>query len=259
MNDEELIKYISAYEVSTSEIEKRKIIGKINNITTGQFKFFLQHGPKSNWWVQSEILIKLGYPKIKPILNDLFNWFKDLNWPGAVDIYDKLLINVEKKELVKSLDSVIHQAYWEGDSQWIYWLGIFVKEANLDRDDFSQTNNAYDVILLFDKIYPDGNSRDTWDEIMETYLELFKSWGYPRISQFIPSILAFLRHENSQSSTWKMHKEILDLIPEEIKNSQIKQALRKLYDLGKITEIGHLREIIPIGDSIQDFQKYIYS
>lgn len=252
MDDKEIVEHIKCYKAAKLDTEKDEIVGKLKNMKIEQFKYLLQFGPKNDWWVQSEILIALGYPYIEPILDKLFEWLKDMNWPGALDIQEQILLKIDKTELVSSLDSALHVAYGEGDSEWIYWLTIFAEKANISRNDFSQCNNAYDIILLYDAIYVDDCP--TFD-----YIKVLRSWGYPRIIQFIFYVVSVLRIEKPYSAVWEQHVEILNMVPEDVRATKLKEVLRQLHEIRGINSIGHLKEIIPIGDSIEDFQKYIYS
>jgi hypothetical protein len=83
MTDQELCGYIKSYEIAKTKIEKVELIKKISGLKQEQFKYLLQYGSKGDWFVESEILISLGYPFVKPVMNKLFEWMQDLNWPGA--------------------------------------------------------------------------------------------------------------------------------------------------------------------------------
>ena len=173
-----------------------------------------------------------------------------MNWPGAGELKYRLLLLINKLELVDLLSAALRRAYWMGDSDWIYNLSLFAEEANLNRDDFPETDNAYDIILFYDAIYVD-------DEPTFNYIELLISWGYPRIKQFIYYIITVLKIVDPHSIIWNRHLETLNLIPADNQASEIKKALRKLYEIGRMNNIGQLNEIVPIGDTIEDFLKYI--
>ena len=249
MMEKEIIRYIKMYGVST-DYEKNEIVEKIRIINDTKFKYLLQYGDKDDWWIESEILIALGYPHVKPVIEKIFEWLQDMNWPGAQDLKYRLLLLIDKHELIDHLSAALRQAYWEGDSDWIYNLSLFTEEANLTRDDFTQDDNAYDIILFYNAIYVD-------DEPTFNYIDLLLSWGYPRISQFIYYIVTVLKIVNPHSMIWNQHYEMLNSIPADNRISEIKKALRKLYDVGRMNNIDQLREIIPIGDTTEEFLQYI--
>jgi hypothetical protein len=252
MTDRELLQSIKAYELAQSETERSVIVEKIRNIENEQFKYFIKYGPKADWWNQAKILIALGFPRIKPILNTLFEWLQDMNWPGAVEIQENLLLKISKSELISCLDIVLRKAYWEGDSEWIYWLTLFVEKAGINRKDFAEADNAYDIITLYETIFVEG--RPTFN-----YIELLNSWEYPRIGQFVFYVVSALRIINPDRPEWEQHVKILDMIPENIRATRIKEALQKLYETRGITDSGYLRGIIQIDETDIDFKNYIYS
>ena len=253
MSDQELLEYIRLCGIVDTETERKEIIKKINKIKPAQFKYLLRYGSKAEWSLEAEIIVALGYPCVKPILNKLFEWLKDMNWPGASYIQMNILLKLDKPILVSSLDIVLRQALIEGDWQWIYWLSELAEEAHLTRNDFSQTDNAYDIVLFYNYIFED----DVFS--FDKYCELPFLWEYPRIKQFIICILVSIKTEKPNSEFWNKSLEILNLIPSDVRDSEIKKALRQLYDAGRIKEIGYLKEIIPIGESSEDFLNYIFS
>ena len=250
MNDHDLLDYIKRYGVAITEIEKDKAVKEISGLNQDQFKYLIQYGSIADWFVESQILVELGYPFVKPILNRLFEWLKDMRWPGAYEIQTELLLKLDKHILVSGLDVALHQALIEGDWDWVYWMSLMIDEAKLVRNDFSQIDNAYDIVLFYNALYVD-------DIPTFNYIELLYSWGYPRISQFVFFILNFLIIEKSDNIAWHQHSGVLNLIPGDTRDFAIKNALRQLHESRDVNSIGHLREIIPIGDTTEEFLQYI--
>jgi len=255
LSDKDLLNYIHAYGTLASDDEKKAIIEKIRCIKREQFKYLLQYGEKGYYWqVQAEIIIALGYPIMKPVMVQLFEWLKDMCWPGATDIQDRLLIKLDKPVLASCLDTVLRKAFIEScDTAWMYTLSRLVKKANLSREDFSQTDNAFDIVLCYDVTYGDDET------FTFNYIDLFQSWGYPRIRQFMPNILYFLVGSDPNTLEWKRkrHKEILELVPDDVREIVVKEGLRFLHNFAGVNEIGNLAEIVPIGRTTEAFQNYI--
>jgi hypothetical protein len=249
MNDNDLLEYIRSYQNST---EKEEILKKISELQYEQFKYLLRYGDNADWFVEADILISLGYPCVKPVIDEIFEWLQDMNWPGAADIQDKLLLKLEKTVLVNSLSIALRRAYWNGDSMWIYWLSSLASEANLSRDDFAQTDNAYDIVLFYNALYVD-------DIPTFNYIELLHSWRYPRIKQFIYYVVKFLRQKEPNTQIWEQHIDLLKIVPENIRTFEIKKALRQMHDVGGMDNIGYLKEIISLGGTTEDFLEYISS
>jgi len=75
---------------------------------------------KSLWDNAAELLVEIGYPRIRPILYELLSWLQDMNWPDSI-IISKLLVFVGEP-----LIPYIKRALKEGDSVWNYWILIYI-------------------------------------------------------------------------------------------------------------------------------------
>lgn len=71
---------------------------------------------KSLWDNAADLLVEIGYPKIKSILYELLSWLQDMNWPGSYSI-SRLLVSVGEP-----LVPYIKRAFKEMDSIWNYWI-----------------------------------------------------------------------------------------------------------------------------------------
>jgi len=251
-----ILEYISAYKAAKTEVEKKMITEKIRSFLPEQFEYLLQYGSKHDWWEQSEILVALGYPCVKPVISKLFEWLQDMNWPGTYEIKYELLLKIDKAELISGFSAALCKAFKKGDSDWLYWLSLFADDAHFTRNDFSEPYNAYDMLLFYATMYEDGELVDNY---MGNYLELLRTWGYPRIEQFIYWILVVLGRETPHSVVWNQHMEVLNMIPDDIRDEKIREGMRKLFEFYKIETIGSLKEILPIGDTDEDYRNYILS
>ena len=251
VSDQELIGFIREYGSAESESKKTEIVDAIRAIEPEQFKYLLQYGSKAEWTQQSQIIVELGYPFVKLIMRELLEWLKDLSWPGAEAIL-MFLSTIEKSELVPFLEAALRQAYWEGDSEWESSLSLLAEMASLNAEDFPDTNNAYDIVLVNRAMYGSGDG-----EFTTNHLQLLRSWGYPRISQFVYLILAGLRVIEPTSSDRELYLEILNMIPTEKRERLFSETLRKLHNVQGITTLGNLKDIIKIADTEESFLSYI--
>lgn len=83
---DEIFKMLSWSNEET--IQKRGIdeAKKIKHLSV----FILPIESKSVWENCAKVLISKSDEELKPYLIDLFKWLRDMNWPGAYLIYDRL-------------------------------------------------------------------------------------------------------------------------------------------------------------------------
>jgi len=229
VTDKELLEHIIAYGMAKTETEKNVIVEKVRGMAPEQFRYLLQCGSKSDWWAQSQILIALGYPCVKPALSGLFRWLQDMNWPGAFPVRDEILLKIDKKELLHSFSSALREAWKTGDSDWLYCLSLFSGDIGYSRDDFSESDNAYDILLFHGAMYDkDG---DPIEDYMDKYLQLLHEWGYPRIDQFISYVIAMLNIISPDSIVWDMHIEIIGMIPDRVLDEKIREYVKCVHEI----------------------------
>lgn len=95
------------------------------------FNVFLQPCNKNinkNVWNNcAKILSDKSDEELSPYLPELFRWLQDLNWPGAICIYDRLIIS--KDELFEyELKVSITTAKEQNDKLWLQALKNLKKE-----------------------------------------------------------------------------------------------------------------------------------
>lgn len=127
--------------------EKIKIIDDYTNNNYQNLRL-CRGGLKIFWQVEAEILYKRGYPKIKDILNSLFEWLQDLNWPGS-DTIINLLMEVPNAEFMKAMEYSLKRASQLQDLEWIYNLKIFLDRGKIKENDFKDYN-LYGMLKDFD-------------------------------------------------------------------------------------------------------------
>ncbi len=96
---------------------QEKAIKNLENISEKDLCKLIQPKSKNYWENAAKVINKIGYPKIKPIMSELFEWIKDLNWPGAVIIVDTLR-NIEIGEINEFIKEALIKAEIENDEIW---------------------------------------------------------------------------------------------------------------------------------------------
>ncbi len=96
----------------------------------------------SDCWANAALVLKkIAYPRIKLVIPYLLEWLEDMNWPGALTIFE-LLLTVETKVLIPHIELLVSMSpnYYIEDN---YGLERFIGKKNLKRDDFIQ-KDLYD-------------------------------------------------------------------------------------------------------------------
>lgn len=120
----------------------------INKYSSDKYsnEMFCRSGLKTFLGIESKILSKKGYPKIKDVLISLFEWLQDLNWPGADEIVNILLI-IPNGIFITNLETSINLAIKDDDIEWLINMKDIVKRKKLLKKDF---NNPYLYEILMD-------------------------------------------------------------------------------------------------------------
>lgn len=91
---------------------------------------------KDCWLNCAKILIEMGYLKNKDVLDGLFEWIQDMNWPGAKLVFDYLQ-TLPKEIFMYYYQRTIKKAIQQQEDTWLYYLTLFMKPLMLDSTDFS--------------------------------------------------------------------------------------------------------------------------
>ena len=176
--DEEVLEMIGKYR-SVDKKKQKEIINAFRNsemVSEEQLKYLVRYGNlKSGWWAQSEIIVELGYERMKKYLPQIYKWLEDINSPGAISISDDFLLQLDRQILIKSLSDALHRAGKDiYDDCWLYSLTVLAEEAGLTEEDFiaSGYENAYEIIekyKIWDSQKGGYDPRDTYSaKLMES-------------------------------------------------------------------------------------------
>ncbi|MEK4513730.1 DUF5071 domain-containing protein [Paenibacillus sp. FSL H8-0122] len=115
---EDIHALIQKLDWDTSEAEQAEAIHKLQDIQDEELRLLLQPLGKEYWDGAAEVIVKLGYPSVKPILPGLLEWIQDMNWPGAGRIAPLL------REIGDPLIPYIQDVFrnHSQDEEWMYWI-----------------------------------------------------------------------------------------------------------------------------------------
>ena len=82
---------------------------------------------KSTWENCAKVLVSKSDEALQPYLLKLFEWLKDINWPGAELIYNRLL-RVELDDLIPAYQYSLSVAKQTQDRVWEAVLNDFWKD-----------------------------------------------------------------------------------------------------------------------------------
>ncbi len=85
---------------------------------------------KYHWENSADVIVGLGVEKFVPIISDLLVWLQDLNWPGAVKIYN-MLKEADNPIVDKAILSVSNIAEEEGDEEWLENINMLIEKVKI--------------------------------------------------------------------------------------------------------------------------------
>lgn len=145
--EEESVFFLKLIKALNNNIEERKIIDEYAN-NNYKNEMLCRNGSKYFWQIEARILLKRGYPKVQDIINNLFEWLQDLNWPGSNEIID-LLLMIPKEEFIKGIEYSIEQAQKDKDYDWIMNMKYICEKKKLTINDFNN-QDLYQIMINCD-------------------------------------------------------------------------------------------------------------
>lgn len=100
-----------------SNDEQLKHIELLLKESTLDPSIFLCPGEKRHWANAALVLLIMGPEKTTSILDGLFEWIQDLNWPGA-EIIMELLLQYPKDVINPMITKMLEKAKCENDDNW---------------------------------------------------------------------------------------------------------------------------------------------
>ncbi|WP_052416753.1 DUF5071 domain-containing protein [Paenibacillus sp. FSL R5-0912] len=97
---------------------RENAIKKLQYVNDDELHLLLQPLSKGHWDGAAEVILNIGYPRVKSILPELLIWIQDLNWPGA-DKVSRLLREIGDPLIPYIKNVFIHNS---DDREWIWWI-----------------------------------------------------------------------------------------------------------------------------------------
>ncbi|MDQ7096681.1 DUF5071 domain-containing protein [Desulfosporosinus sp. PR] len=83
-------------------------------------------------WHNAALVLKaIGYPRIKPVLSYLMEWFQDVNWPGVRTIVE-IFRAISPTDLLSSIEDASKRSIKENDDFWAFGLVSLIKDLELE-------------------------------------------------------------------------------------------------------------------------------
>ena len=89
---------------------------------------FSEQYNKNIWGNCAEVLVEKKDKELEPYLSKLLEWLRDLNWPGALTVYNRLKRFTEKDALQRAIYYSIASAKEENDGVWEETLHQLARE-----------------------------------------------------------------------------------------------------------------------------------
>ncbi|MFC6648461.1 DUF5071 domain-containing protein [Paenibacillus rhizoplanae] len=115
---EDINALIQKLDWDTAEAEQAEAIQKLQDIQDEELHLLLQPLGKEYWGGAAEVIVKLGYPRVKPILPGLLQWIQDMNWPGSRRI--ATLLRETGDPVIPYIQDVFRNQ--SQDEEWMYWI-----------------------------------------------------------------------------------------------------------------------------------------
>lgn len=132
-----LKKYILQNFSCNNPVEiQNKAIDDISTREDVPIEMLVQPFEEEYWENAAKILLKIGYPKVKEVIPNLFKWLEDLSKPGVKEIIE-LLKTVDRDVFINYFENAIKKAIKKNNKQLISNLSMFVDYFNIEEEDFT--------------------------------------------------------------------------------------------------------------------------
>ena len=118
---------------SKPEEVQKKSIEQLLKMHDSELIFLAQQNElchKYCWHNAAAILKAIGYPRIRPVIPYLMEWFQDINWPGVVTIVETLR-TINPNELIPYIEEASKRSIDENDDCWAFGLVTLIRELDL--------------------------------------------------------------------------------------------------------------------------------
>jgi hypothetical protein len=141
LTDHELVEKLHwHYTVEEQEPAMSEIVQRENF----DLKLLLQPMGKMYWDNAALVLTRMSCERLLPVMDGLFEWIADLNWPGADTVFE-LLESLPANVFMPSFEKAARQAILEKTPAWRNNLCLFISRGKAKREDFMDAS-------LYDKL-----------------------------------------------------------------------------------------------------------
>ena len=90
---------------------------------------------KANLEQYIHFLLQLDRELLPHTLNQFIKILQDLNWPGALSVFD-FLVQLDKRLYIHILEQYMHLAVAEDDIEWLINMNKLIRSSNIKMNDF---------------------------------------------------------------------------------------------------------------------------
>lgn len=148
MTDNEVRALIDQLEWNLDS-DKEAVMTALQVVDDEQISFLLQPGKKSMWDYAAETIVRIGYPRCKPVIPGIFAWLQDPNWPGARIIFD-FLCGLDTSILMPYVEDALREAGADRDSLWICTIDSLLDAKGITVKDF-EDKAVYEILKMADE------------------------------------------------------------------------------------------------------------
>lgn len=133
--DKHIIDLIKGLNCNNSIKEQEKAIKQLVSRMDYDLKLLIQPKSKEFWLNSAKVISLKGYTEYESVIDMMFEWLQDMNWPGAEEIKETLQ-TIPKDKFLVFFESSVDRAIKANDSEWCYSLAQFIKIYDIQSDDF---------------------------------------------------------------------------------------------------------------------------
>lgn len=120
-NIDYIIEMLSGHNSEDKQEEGIRLARKVKN-----FQVFFQPsfftGPKSAWENCASIICEKSDEELELYLYEMLEWLRDINWPGAFLIADRLKEMMKNDVIKKKVDNLKEMIKASCDEIWLHWV-----------------------------------------------------------------------------------------------------------------------------------------
>ena len=134
LSDSDLVERLHCYYHPE---EQNQAIEEILKRDSFDLSLLLRPMRKMYWEHAALVLSRMNQERLLPIMDGLFEWIQDLNWPGA-QVIRKKLGEFPKEVFMPYYEKAVIRAIAESDYEWLGYLSWFILEntKKVKQEDF---------------------------------------------------------------------------------------------------------------------------